>query len=913
MSVTSSDPGTELLGRRGERAALDRMLDRARAGHSAVLVIRGEPGIGKTALLGYAAGRASGFRVVRAWGVESEMELAFAGLHQLCMPMLDRLEHLPGPQRDALRVAFGLREGNTPDQFLVGLAVLSLLADAADDQPLACFIDDAQWLDRASAQSLAFAARRLQADRVALMFAVRGSTDDHQLGNLPELTLSGLGDRDARVLLASAVHGRLDAQVRDRIVTETCGNPLALLELPRGLGPAELAGGFWLPDTRPLASRIEHGFYRQFRELPHQTQQLLLTAAAEPTGDVTLLRRAARLQGIAEDAVVAAEAVGLVYLGTQVQFRHPLVRSGLYQAASEADRRAAHRALAEATDPDIDADRRAWHRAQAAVGLDEALAADLERSAARAQARGGLAAAAAFLHRAAELTPDPARHATRALAAAQAKFAAGAPDTADKLLVTAEIGPLDDLERARLERLRAQLAFSQRRGRDAPQLLLNAAGRLASLDAVLARETFLEAAEAAIYAGRLGEGIGPREVAEAARAIPPAPQPPRASDLLLDGLVTRFTEGYAASVAPLRRALRAFCQADGRGADEIRWLWQACRVASDLWDDEARHELTSRGVTLVRDAGAISALPLALTYRAGVHTHEGEFGASAALIDEANALTEAIGYATYSYYAAMVLSAWRGQERQTLDTLAAGVQDAAGRGEGRAVGYLEHASAVLHNGLGRYQAALAAAQRACEYDDLGVFNQSLVELIEAGTRSGASRIAAAALGQLEKLASAAGTDWALGVQARSQALLSDGEAAEALYREAIERLGRTRVTVHLARAHLLYGEWLRRENRRTEARNALRAAYEMFSHMGADGFAERARRELTATGETVRKRTVETLTDLTAQEAQIARLAQDGHTNQDIAAQLFISPRTVEWHLGNVFAKLGITTRKDLR
>ena len=913
MSVTSGDHGIGLLGRRNERTALDRVLDRARAGHSAVVVVRGEPGIGKTALLEYAAARASGFRVVRAWGVESEMELAFAGLHQLCMPLLDRLKYLPGPQREALRVAFGLQEGNAPDQFLVGLAVLSLLAAAADDQPLACLVDDAQWLDRASAQSMAFAARRLLADPVAFIFAVREPNDDHQLANLPELTLSGLGDRDARVLLASAVHGRLDAQVRDRIVTETRGNPLALLELPRALGPAELAGGFWLPDTRPLVSRIEHSFYRQFRELPHRTQQLLLTAAAEPTGDVTLLWRAARRQGIAADAVVPAEAVGLVQLGTQVQFRHPLVRSGIYQAASEADRRAAHQALAEATDPDIDADRRAWHRARAAVGLDEAVAADLERSAARAQARGGLAAAAAFLHRAAELTPDPARHAARALAAAQAKFDAGAPDTAHKLLAMAEIGPLDDLGRVRLERLRAQLAFSERRGSDAPPLLLSVAGRLASLDRALARETFLEAAEAAIYAGRLGGGIGPREVAEAARAMPPPSRPPRASDLLLDGLATRFTEGYVASVAPLQRALRAFCREDGRGADEIRWLWQACRVASDLWDDQARHELTSRGLALARDAGAVTALPLALTYRAGVHTHEGEFGASAAMIEEANALTEAIGYATYSHYAAMVLSGWRGQERQTLEVLAAGVQDAVARGEGRAIGYVEHAAAVLHNGLSHYEAALAAAQRACEYDDLGVFNMSLVELIEAGARSGASSIAADALGQLEKLASAAGTDWALGVHARSRALLSDGEAADALYGEAIERLSRTRVAIHLARAHLLYGEWLRRENRRAEARNALRTAYEMFSRMGAEGFAERARRELTATGETVRKRTVESLSDLTAQEAQIARLARDGQTNQDIAAQLFISPRTVEWHLGNVFAKLGITSRKDLR
>jgi DNA-binding CsgD family transcriptional regulator len=908
--VTGGDPGIALLGRPAERAALDRQLDRARAGRSAALVVHGEPGIGKTALLGYAAARAAGFRVARASGVESEMELPFAGLHQLCMPMLARLGRLPGPQRHALRVALGLADGPAPDRFLVGLAVLSLLAGVAEDQPLACLVDDAQWLDQASAQSLSFAARRLQAEAVVMVFATREPGTEFR--GLPELAVSGLPDPDAQELLRSAVPGRLDERVRDRIVAETRGNPLALLELPRGLGPVELAGGFWLPDTRPLTNRIEDSFYRQFRELPPEAQRLLLTAAAEPTGDVTLLWRAARLQGVPADAAVPAEETGLIELGTRVRFRHPLVRSGVYRAASEADRRSAHQALADATDLASDPDRRAWHRARAAVGLDETLAADLGRSAARAQARGGLAAAAAFLHRAAELTPDPARHAARALAAAQAKFDAGAPDTAYRLLAAAEIGPLDELERARLERLRAQLAFSQRRGSDAPPLLLRAAGRLACLDAALARETFLEAVEAAVYAGRFGRGIGPRDVAEAARAIPPAQQPPQASDLLLDGLATRFTEGYAPGAAPLRQALRAFCR-EASGADEIRWLWQACRVASDLWDDEARHELTSRGVALVRDAGAITALPLALTYHAGVQLHEGEFGTAAALIEEANAIAEAAGLATYNYYAAMVLSGWQGRERQTLDVAAIGAQDAAARGEGRAIGYFEHSVAVLYNGLGRYQAALAAAQRACEYDDIGVFNSSLVELVEAGARSGAPGIAAAALERLEEQAIAAGTDWALGVNARSRALLSDGETAEALYREAIERLGRTRVAVHLARAHLLYGEWLRRENRRVAARGSLRAAYEMFSRMGADGFAERARRELAATGETVRKRTVRTLTDLTAQEAQIARLARDGHTNQDIAAQLFISPRTVEWHLGNVFAKLGITSRKELR
>ena len=912
MSVSSSDPGTGLRGRHRERAALDRLLDRARAGHSAVLVVRGEPGIGKTALLEYAASRAPGFRVVRAGGVESEMELPFAGLHQLCGPMLGLLEQLPGPQRDALRVAFGLAEGDAPDRFLVGLAVLSLLADTAGDQPLFCLVDDAQWLDQSSLQSLAFVARRLLADPVALIFAVREPGDEHELPGLPELTVTGLGDLDARVLLASAARGRLDAQVADRIVAETRGNPLALLQLPRGLSPADLAGGFWLPDTGPLASRIERSFQRQFQSLPRETQRLLLTAAAEPAGDVSLLWRAAALQQIPAGAAAPAEAAGLVELAVRVRFGHPLVRSAIYQAAAAGDRRAAHRALAEATDPDADPDRRAWHRAHAAVGPDEAVAAGLERSAGRAQARGGAAAAAAFLQKAVELTPDPARRAARALAAAQAKFDAGAPDAAYKLLAEAEIGPLDDLQRASLERLRAQLAFSLTRGSDAPPLLLSAARRLAPLDAGLARETYLEALGAAIFAGRLGGSVGLREAAEAARTAPQARQPPRAIDLLLDGLATRFTEGYAAGVAPLRLALHTFCRGDGRGEDDIRWLGLASRVAPDLWDDEAWDELATRQVRLARAAGALNILPIALAHRAGVCVHSGEFAAAAALIEEADAITQATGTAPLGHIALM-LAASRGQEARALELIDASIHDATARGEGRLITLAECAAAVLHNGLGHYHRAFAAAQRACERDDLGLFAEALIELVEAGTRIGEPEAVATALETLAERTHAGGTEWALGIEARSRALLSHGQAADALYREAIGRLGRSRMAVHLARAHLLYGEWLRRENRRLDAREPLRAAYEMFSSIGAGGFAERARRELVATGETVRKRTVETLTELTGQEAQIARLARDGQTNQEIAAQLFISPRTVEWHLGNVFTKFGITSRKDLR
>ncbi|MFC5266043.1 AAA family ATPase [Kribbella qitaiheensis] len=912
--MSSGDLGTVLLDRRGERAAVDRVLDRARAGDSAVLVVRGEPGIGKTVLLDYAVSRASAsdLRVVRAWGVESEMELAYAGLHQLCLPMLGRLERLPKPQRDALGVAFGMREGQAPDRFLVGLAVLNLLAATADDQPLACVVDDAQWLDRASVQCLVFAARRLLAEPIALIFAVRGPGDDPELAGLPGLTVAGLGGADARTLLASAISGRVDAEVRDRIVAETGGNPLALLQLPRGLGPAELAGGFWLPDPRPLASRIEDSFHRQFESLPAETQRLLLTAAADPTGSMTLLWRGAELQAIPADAAAAAETAGLVEFGARVHFGHPLVRSAVYRAASAGDRRDAHRALAAATDPEVDPDRRAWHRAHAAMGPDEEVAAELERSAGRAQARGGLAAAAAFLERAAVLTPAPTQRGERALAAAQAKIRAGAFDAAGHLLGMAEAAPLDEFQRARVDLLRAQLAFAANRGGDAPSLLLRAAQRLEPIDAGLARETYLDALNAAVFVGRpASPGGRPPEVAAAARTAPRPPHPPRGPDLLLDGLAATFSEGYAAGVPLIRRALSAFDQ-ETSAAEDLRWLWTACVAAVDVWDDDRWDTFSSRHVRLTRDAGALSELPLALSQRAYALLFAGELAAAASLLEEAQVVTEATG-SRIAPYGALALAALRGREAEISTLVTATKDDVELRGEGIAIIATDWATALLHNGLGHYDKAVAAAEHTSAYVAVGPANWGLVELIEAAARTGSPERGTDALRRLSESTSASGTDWALGVEARSRALLSEGETADRLYLEAIERLGRTRMRAELARAHLVYGEWLRRENRRTDAREQLRTAHDLFTDMGMDGFADRARHELLATGETVRKRTVDTLTDLTPQEAQIARLARDGRTNQDIGSQLFISPRTVEWHLGNVFTKLGITSRKDLR
>jgi DNA-binding CsgD family transcriptional regulator len=896
-----------LRGRRDECAALDRLLERVRLGQSSVLVLRGDAGIGKTALMEFVAEQATGCRVTRAVGVQAEMELAFAGLHHLCAPMLSGMRTLPAPQQDALAVAFGLQEGSAPDRLLVALAVLSLLAEAAETAPLVCLIEDSQWLDRASAQVLAFVARRLLAERIAMVFAVRDPTAADELAGLPELRVEGLSDADARSLLESVVHGRVDESVRDRILSETRGNPLALLELPRGLTPAELAGGFGLPDARPLANRIEQSFLQRVQALPRDTQRLLLTAAAEPLGDASVLRHAAERLGIGTDAGRPAEAAELIEFGSRVRFRHPLVRSAVYREADSRDRADVHRALAEATDPIADPDRCAWHRAHATATPDEEVAAEMARSADRAQRRGGLAAAAAFLERAAELTPDPARRVSRALDAAQAKLDVADSAAAFELLSAAKLGPLDELQRARLERLGAQIVFARGRGRDAPPLLLEAARRLESLDGAMARETYLEAMASAMFAGRLGSGPDERAIAEAARALGRV-QNPGAAEALLDALVIRFTEGYAAAVKPLSQALRAFGGPDGGGADR-HWLWLACRLAQDLWDDELWHVLADGGVRIARDTGALSLLPVMANFLAGFNIHSGAFATAAALIDEVEAITQATGLPPLKYGQG-ILAAWRGDLAQAEPLFKWAARNAMERGEGSGYGGIRWVTALLYNAHGYYGQALAAATEACEHEDVLYYGWALVELIEAGVRGGRQDEAAAALDRLSERTRPSGTEWALGIEARCHGLVSDDESP---YRESIERLARSRAMLELARSRLLYGEWLRREHRRTEAREQLRRAHADFGRLGVEGFAERARRELLATGETVRRLTADTRDALTPQEVQVARLARDGHTSPEIAAQLFISPRTVEYHLHKVFRKLDVSTRKELR
>jgi DNA-binding CsgD family transcriptional regulator len=904
----------ELIGRRAERGVADRLIAAVRAGKGRALVVCGEPGVGKTALLDYAAGRASDCQVARVSGVQSEMELAFAALQQLCAPMLHRLHRLPDPQRDALRTAFGLSPEPAPDRFLVGLAVLSLLAEVAGERPLLCLVDDQQWLDCASAQALGFVARRLAAEPLGMVFAARVPGDE--VTGVPELKLAGLGEGDADALLGSALTGPLDARVRDRIVAETRGNPLALLELPRGVDPAELAGGFGLPGAVPLSRRVEDAFRQRVDALAPQTRRLLQLAAADPTGDPGLVWRAAGRLGIGAEAATPAAEAGLVEFGAWVRFRHPLVRSAAYRSASVQDRQDVHGALAEVTDPQADPDRRAWHRAQAAPGPDEQVAGELERSADRAQARGGLAAAAAFLERAATLTPEPARRADRLLAAARAKCDAGALDASLGLLVAAEAGPHDPLRTAEVEHLRGQIAVVQRRGSDGARLLLSAARQLEPLDPRLARETHLEALVAAMWAADLRRPGAVREAAEAARAAPPGPDPPRAVDVLLDAFAIRLTEGYAAAAPTLARALDLVLAQDVTDDQIGRWLWLAgassnAIVALELWDAESSYVLADRLVGFARDTGALVHLQFALDFLARTHLRAGELTTAAALIEEDHLIAEVTGNPPGAY-AEMMLAAWRGDEGPATELIEASARDAAAGGLGRVADFAAYSKAVLYNGLGRPDAARDAARQAFERDQVGYGALIVPELAEAASRTGDVTLLRTVLEWLAEHTRVRPTDWAFGIESRVRALLSEGAAAERLYRESIEQLGRTRVRAELARAHLLYGEWLRRERRRADAREQLRTAHEMLDAMGFAAFAERARRELAATGETARKRAVDTTGELTAQEAQIARLARDGLSNPEIAARLFISARTVQYHLSKVFAKLGIGSRSEL-
>ena len=909
VTIPTLQQGGRLIGRDEERAVLDRLLEDVRKGASRTLVVHGEAGIGKTTLLEYLADRAPDGQVVRVAGTEAEMNLGFAALHQLCLPLLDHLDDVPVAQRGALQVTFGMRPGPIQNWVLVGLAVLELLAEAAVEGPLVCLVDDQQWLDKASAQVLAFVARRLSTESVGLIFGVR--TLNTELTGLPELAVGGLSDDQAQVLLSSVLVGPVDPRVRDRLIAETRGNPLALLELPLGLTAAKLGVGFGVPGAAMPSGGIEEGFQRRIVASPPHSRRLLLVAAAEPLGEPALMWRAAAILGLTTAAALPLANSGLIEFGAQVRFRHPLVRSAAYRTASANDRQLVHGALANATDPATDPDRLAWHLGQAAAGPDEDVALELERSAERAQARGGVGAGAAFLDRATVLTGDPALRAERALAAAQASLQAGAPEKAAALLNLAEARPGSPTQRAHVDLLRAQISFTLTRGEDSVALLLRAARRLEANDPRLARLSYLDALMAAMFTGHFARECGPIEVAREAQAALQSTDESLPTDLLLRGLSMRFTEGYVAALPVLRQSVLAFGQRDAP-PEQLRWLWLAQIVAGNLWDERTLD--TVDHVDMARDSGALETLPLALATRMGAHVLMGDLSAATVLLEAFKAVTEITGIPP-APYGSLLLAAWQGRESTVLALVQSTAADTVRRREGFGLIISGFAQAMLFNSLGRYEEATNAAEAARHYQSaMGVEPWGLlVELVEGAIRSGQRELANTAFRELAVTTQAAGSDWALGIEARSHALLSVGADAETAYKDAIGRLDTTRVRGELARSHLVYGEWLRRERRRAEARSQLRVAHQMFAEMGMDAFGERTARELRATGETIRPRSTSApLNQLTDQENQVARLAAEGLSNPEIGTRLFISARTVQHHLSNVFTKMNLTSRSQL-
>jgi DNA-binding CsgD family transcriptional regulator len=906
-----------LLDRLEERAALDRLLDDMESARSGTLVLVGAPGAGKTALLDYAADTAAPeTRIIRIAAVESELGLAFAGLHQLLLPFLLRIGLLPLPQRRALRSALGLSAGSTPDRFLIGLAVLTLLSEEAVERSLLMIVDDAHWLDEETTHVLAFVARRLEAERIGLLFTVRDdSPRPVPFESLPTLEVGGLPQAAARELLENVAGLHVDDRVSERIVAATGGNPLALVELSNELSAAHLVGSAPLPDPLPITRQLEERFGRRVVSLPPDTQQLLLLAAADPTGDPRLLWQAANELGIGTDAAAAAESEGLILLEPTVAFRHPLIRSAVYAGASPADRRKAHAALAASTDLKTDPDRRAWHRALATVGPNEPVADELERGASRARVRGGHVASAAFLERAAALTPDADRRAERLLAAAEAEVMGGAPRRAGELLDEAAPRLLTPLSRARAMRLRGDIAYAIGHAFTAAEFYLPAARALEPLDERLARETLLEALRAATLAGHSDGVDGTVEIARAARAAAKrSTREPTVADLLLEGFSARVIAPSAEAARPLRRAVELL---RGDAVDDdtrLRWLGVGWVAASELLEEEARDTLAKQWARLAREQGALTRLSQALTVLGISEAWAGHLDRSDACFAERREIDMAIGLtgaASRAYPHQVIVLAWRGREAETRSLAEAAMVELTVRRHTESIDFIHYALCVLEVALGRYQAALDSALHVFERDPPYCGVRVLPEVVEAAVRTGDLGLADIGLQRLSERALASGTPWALGLLARCKAQLAEDDA-EALYREAIERLGGRLLTPELARAHLLYGEWLRRRRRRADAREQLRVALETFERVGGEAFAERARTELLATGGRARKRTDVARAELTQQESRVAALAAEGATNSEIGAQLFISPSTVEYHLRKVFRKLGVRSRTQL-
>ncbi|HEX7309222.1 MAG TPA: AAA family ATPase [Lentzea sp.] len=882
----TSPADVAMIGRHGERRRVDELVAAARGGRGGALVLGGEAGIGKSTLLAHAVESASGFQVLRADGSEFEQELPYSALHQLCVPVLGHLDALPGQRREALRIAFGLA-GGTPQPFQVGLAVLELVAAVGGDQPVLCVVDDAQWLDEASSRALAFLARRVGADPVAVLFALRSPHVAGEMTELPWLDVAPLSDHDARALLAARNPFPLDDRVRDRLVAEANGNPLALLELPP-------AGGFAVPAASSVPSRIEEGFRARLTGLSDDARLLLTIAGADPTGDPGLLWPAAEALGVdLPPASADAAATGLVEFSARVRFCHPLARSAVYRAAPDATRRAAHGALADVTDSLTAPDRRAWHRAQACAGPDEKVAMDLEHCASRARSRGGVAAAAAFLERAVALSLHTRSRVERTLAAVEACIEAGAADRAEDLLATVETDALDGFHRARADLLRGRIAFTRPADGTGPSWTVSAARRLSTLDPDRARDCFLDALEMSLVVGRPGGVVA--EVLTAARACAPPPSSPD----LLEALVTLAEDGHATALPLLRAALH----------DEGGRLWSrrpalASMISTELWDIGTHVAIADRLLEAGRESGSPLLLRLAHAQKATSAFLTGDLGEALAATAEEEAVADAVGEPPLLYHR-LQIAALRGRREETLELIRAG------RTPGGHVASADWSAAVLHNGLADYPAALTAARAATEHDDLFLTGAALPELVEAAVRCHEPAEAARALAALTDRTRAAGTPLARGVTACARALVT---GAEADYREAVAHLADSGLRPYQGRAHLLYGEWLRRKGRRKDAVVELRTAHTLLAGSGAEAFAARAADELRAAGQRVERRTTPSAHEqLTVQQVAVARLVAAGATSNEAATELFISKRTVDAHLREIFRKLGVTSRRQLK
>jgi DNA-binding CsgD family transcriptional regulator len=904
----------QLVDRTHEQAALDSLLEAVRLGMSGKLVLWGEAGIGKTALLEHIVGTAHDFRVARAVGIESEMQLGFAGLHQLVVPFLPQLDQLPQPQQNALGSAFGLISGPPPERFQVGLATLTLLARAAGDKPLLCVIDDAHWLDVESAETLAFVARRLYADRVAMLFGMReGTGREAAFAGIPELRVPALDSKDAQLLLGSVIAGRVGDELSRRLINETAGNPLAILELGPTINQSGPGGGPLLEEPPAVGSRLQQHFLARVRALPVETQAFLQLASVDSSTDPVVLWHAARQLGLDRDAAAAAESERLIAVGPPVSFRHPLIRSAIYHGTPPGVRRTMHAALADAIDPKTDPDRHAEHRALAAVQPDEEIARELLRAAERGKEKGAYAAWARYANKAAELTPDRGTRALRLVDAAHALLSAGRADQARAALNEA-LPVLDDpLQRAIAKSLDGAIRLSLSEGGDTTRILMDAATALSPLDAGRARDALLGALTAAILVEAMPSVF--EEIARLARLLPPADESsPSIDGLLLDGSASLITGDHVVAAPLLRRAFQELVRTAPDPQTMLRAFTCAGIGAYVLMDVDAIDLLTAAWIKFSRERGALSSLQAALAFRSGAELYAGRLNEGEALIKQALDLSHAMGNPGFlgGIWWEGTLLAWRGNEADARAWVTAQVALGADRIGARGLSLAKFSLIQLELGLGRYQAALDIAIAAGRADPTFNGARMLPYLIEAAVRVGDRGTAEAAVIRLAQIAGASGAPLAVGFLARSRALLANDASAESLYKEAIAHLTTPGTRTELARSYLLYGEWLRREGRRRDARDQLRTAYEMFTSMGMAAFAERARVELLATGERARRRTVETQSQLSPQESQIARLAAQGVRNQEIASQLFISDRTVEYHLAKVFRKVGVTSRTQL-